>query len=124
VIVRENPYVVIVEQEDHMASVIEETSTITAKGQTTVPKSVRRALGIDYGGKIAFRVEGGRVTVHNPDAGDRDPAIAAYLTLIENDTAAGRNLRDLPAGVAAAMQRAMDEAPIDLDEELEGDVDL
>jgi len=107
-----------------MANVIEETSTITAKGQTTVPKSVRRALGIDYGGKIAFRVEGDRVTVHNPDAGDRDPAIAAYLTLIENDIAAGRNLRDLPAGVAAAMQRAMDEAPINLDEELEGDVDL
>src|SRR5438552_11777925 len=107
-----------------MTNIIEETSTITAKGQTTVPKSVRRALGIDYGGKIAFRVEGGRVTVHNPDDSERDPAVAAYLALIENDIAAGRNLGDLPAGVVAAMQESMKEPPIDLDEELQGDVDL
>ena len=40
-----------------MAAIIEETSTITAKGQTTVPKAVRQALGVDYGGKIAYRIE-------------------------------------------------------------------
>ena len=49
-----------------MAAIIEETSTITAKGQTTIPKAVRQALGVDYGGKIAYRIEEGRVTVHNP----------------------------------------------------------
>ena len=31
-----------------MTARIEETSTITAKGQTTVPKTVRKALGVDY----------------------------------------------------------------------------
>ena len=46
-----------------MAEIVEETSKVTAKGQTTVPKSVRRVLGVDYGGRIAFRIEGGRVTV-------------------------------------------------------------
>ena len=45
-----------------MAISLEEISTITAKGQTTqatIPKAVRQALGVDYGGHIAFRVSVG-----------------------------------------------------------------
>ena len=107
-----------------MAAIIEETSTITAKGQTTVPKAVRQALGVDYGGKVTYRIEEGRVTVHNPEAEQHDPTLAAFLGLIEKDIAAGRNVRDLPAGVDAAMRRAMKEVRVDLDEKLEGDVAL
>src|SRR5438105_704553 len=103
---------------------IEEVSTITAKGQTTVPKAVRQALGTDYGGRIAYRIENGRVTLHNPDAEHRDPALAAFLGLIEDDIAAGRNVRGLPAGLAAAMRRALKAAKVDLDEKVEGDVSL
>lgn len=105
-----------------MATIIEETSTITAKGQTTVPKAVRHALGIGYGDKIAFRVENGRVTVSNPESERRDPALAAFLKLIEKDIAAGRHVRDLPVGVAAALRKALKHAPADLDEPLDGDV--
>jgi antitoxin PrlF len=107
-----------------MATIIEETSTITAKGQTTVPKTVRRALGVDYGGRIAFRVENGRVTVSSPDTEHRDPALGAFLKLIENDIAAGRNVRDLPASMAAALRKAIKQAPADLNEPLDGDVAL
>ena len=64
------------------------------------------------------------MTVHNPKAERRDPALAGFLGLIEKDIAAGRNLRDLPVGVAAAMRRAKKQVPIDLDEDLEGDVAL
>ena len=35
-------------------SVIEAVCTITAKGQTTVPKAIRQALGVSYGGRITF----------------------------------------------------------------------
>ena len=77
-----------------MAAIIEQTSTITAKGQTTVPKAVRQALGVDYGGKMAYRIEEGRVTVHDPEAEHHDPTLAAFLGLIEKDIAAGRNVRD------------------------------
>lgn len=105
-----------------MAGIIEETSRITAKGQTTVPKSVRRALGVDYGGKIAFRVEGGIVTMHNAEAEHRDHALEAFLALIDKDIDAGRHVRKLPSSVEAAMRRAIKEVPIDLDEELDGDV--
>jgi antitoxin PrlF len=89
-----------------------------------VPTAVRQALGVDYGGKIAYRIEEGQVTVHNPEAEHHDPTLAAFLGLIEKDIAAGRNLRDLPAGVVAAMRRAMKEVRVDLDEKLEGDVAL
>jgi antitoxin PrlF len=105
-----------------MAVIIEEASTITAKGQTTVPKAVRQALGVDYGGKIVYRVEDGHVTVHNPQAEHHDPALAAFLGLLEKDIAAGRSVRGLPAGLAAAMRRAAKAVRVDLDEELEGDV--
>ena len=43
-----------------MAALLKEESTITAKGQTTVPKAVRQALGVDYGGRIAFVVDDAR----------------------------------------------------------------
>ena len=39
-----------------MAAEIEEFITITAKSQTTIPKAVLQAMGVDYGDKIALRV--------------------------------------------------------------------
>jgi looped-hinge helix DNA binding domain, AbrB family len=38
-------------------------STITSKGQTTVPKEVREALDVGPGDKITWEVNGGRVSV-------------------------------------------------------------
>jgi hypothetical protein len=52
-----------------MAAMIEETSTITAKGQTTVPKAVRQTLGSTTGEKSPYRIEKGRVT--GPQSGGR-----------------------------------------------------
>ncbi len=39
------------------------TSTITSKGQTTVPKEVREALDLGPGDKLTWEVNGGRVAV-------------------------------------------------------------
>ncbi|HEX5279953.1 MAG TPA: type II toxin-antitoxin system PrlF family antitoxin [Micropepsaceae bacterium] len=106
-----------------MAETIEETSKITGKGQTTVPKAVRQALGVTYGGEIAFRVENGRVTVVNPNAEHRDPALGSFLKLLEKDIAAGRNVRDLPESLTATLRKAL-KTKVDLTEALEGDVEL
>jgi antitoxin PrlF len=46
---------------------MEWVSTISAKGRTTVPKSVRDALGVGPGGKIVFRVEEGRISSRRAD---------------------------------------------------------
>jgi len=68
--------------------VVEKVCTITAKGQTTVPRAIRQALGVGYGGRIAFRVEGDRVTVHAlPEDDTSDPALAPFLALLEADIA-------------------------------------
>lgn len=37
--------------------------TVTAKGQTTIPKEVRERLGLAEGTRIEWTVEGGRATV-------------------------------------------------------------
>lgn len=105
-----------------MASQIEETSTVTAKGQTTVPKSVRQALGVKPGGRIVYRIEGNRVTVRSVTAEHRDPALGALLLLLSRDMAKGRNVGDLPRGLAASMRKAIRDVPLSLDEPLEGDV--
>ena len=36
---------------------------ITARGQTTIPKSVRKAAGLHEGDMVAFEVEGDRVVL-------------------------------------------------------------
>ncbi|MGH3611339.1 MAG: AbrB/MazE/SpoVT family DNA-binding domain-containing protein [Pseudonocardia sp.] len=38
-------------------------ATITSKGQVTIPKQVRDALGIAEGDQVVFRVEGRRATL-------------------------------------------------------------
>jgi antitoxin PrlF len=39
------------------------TSTLTSKGQTTVPKEVRDALDVDTGDKLTWEIHGGKVAV-------------------------------------------------------------
>ena len=36
-------------------------STVTSKGQVTIPKEIRRALGIRQGSRVAFSARNGRV---------------------------------------------------------------
>ena len=36
---------------------------VTSKGQVTVPKAVREALGIEAGDEVVFRVEGNRAVL-------------------------------------------------------------
>ena len=38
---------------------IHEVATLTSKGQITLPKPIRQALGVDVGGKVAFDFSGG-----------------------------------------------------------------
>ena len=39
------------------------TAKVTSKGQVTLPKALRQALGIREGDDIVFRVEGGRAVL-------------------------------------------------------------
>jgi len=108
-----------------MAISLEEISTITAKGQTTIPKSVRQALGVDYGGKIAFRVDEHGVTVRRADAEHDDPVIDSFLEFLAEDirlrpeklTALSPELAERLAELTVGMK-------VDLDEPIDDEVDL
>ena len=75
---------------------IEEKSTLTAKGQTTVPKAVRQALGIRSGDRIAFRIdESGKVSIARDEAAEEVSAVDAFLAFLSDD------IKRRPQAVAA-----------------------
>jgi antitoxin PrlF len=106
-------------------TVIEETCTITAKGQTTVPKAIRQALGVGYGGRIVFRIEDGAVSIHAVNEPTEDPALAPFLALLERDVAARPEvLAPLTPELAAQMTAATEGVRVDPDAPIEGEVAL
>lgn len=103
---------------------IEEVATITSKGQITLPKAIRQALGVDYGGKVVFALQGSRVIVTRADESSHDdPAINSFLALLESDIRAGKRITTLPDDLVNAMMATLKQ-PIDLNSEIEGDVTL
>ena len=83
---------------------VKELATVTSKGQLTLPKAVRQALGVEAGDKVAFELrEDGQVVVSRGEAEHEDPAIGAFLTLLARDIETGRNIRGLPEELARTM---------------------
>ena len=107
-----------------MSIALEEISTITAKGQTTVPKAVRQALGVDYGGRIAFRVSDGGVTVARA-GGDEDPVIETFLGFLAADIKTHpQAIKALSPDLAARIASLTGDMTVNLDDEIDGDVAL
>ena len=85
-------------------SIVREVATVTAKGRIALPKSIRRALGVNVGARVAFELhEDGQVVVSRADAEHEDPAIGAFLDLLAADIRAGRHVRAMPADLARDM---------------------
>ncbi len=103
---------------------LEEFSTLTSKGQTTLPKAVRQALRLHAGDKLRFRVEGDAVLLERADAAD-DPAMLAFLDFLARDiTARPEQLQALSPALKArldALTAGIDDSP---DQTIEGDVAL
>lgn len=111
-----------------MGALLKEESTITAKGQTTVPKSVRQALGVDYGGRIAFVVDAQRrVYLQKAEVEETaDPVIERFLEFLAQDMAKHPDA-SIVAFPKALLDRAMaltEGMTVDLDAEIEGPVSI
>ncbi|CAB5671320.1 putative regulator PrlF [Delftia tsuruhatensis] len=104
-------------------SAIHEIATLTSKGQVTLPKAIRQALGVDTGSKLAFDLRDGEVVVTRADAEHEDPAIAAFLTVLARDIEAGRNIRGLPDELARSMLEHAGHK-VSLDGDFDEDVEL
>lgn len=102
---------------------IHEIATLTSKGQLTLPKPIRQALGVDAGGKLVFDLRGSEVVVTRADAEHEDPAIGAFLNLLARDIEAGRNILGLPRELARSML-AHAGHDVNVGEEIDGEVDL
>ncbi|MDD4915336.1 MAG: type II toxin-antitoxin system PrlF family antitoxin [Methylococcales bacterium] len=103
---------------------IHETATVTSKGQITLPKPIRQALGISVGERIVFDLRGTEVIVSKAEESEHiDPAIMAFLSLLEQDIQSGSHLSSLPDDLKLAMLSHQDYS-IDLDEEILGDIEL
>ncbi|AYJ85460.1 AbrB family transcriptional regulator (plasmid) [Sphingomonas paeninsulae] len=107
-----------------MAVTLEEISTITAKGQTTVPKAVRQALGVDYGGRIAYRVDARGVTLVRAEDNE-DPAISRFLDFLADDIKIRPEaIKALSPDLAARINMLTNGLSDDLEAEIVGEVSL
>ncbi len=103
---------------------INAVATLTSKGQITLPKPVRQALGVHSGGKVAFRVDGQSITVSRADSAEHtDPAIAKFLVLLERDLSNAKNVTVLPPALAKSLKQAL-MRPVSVSEDIEGEVSL
>jgi antitoxin PrlF len=110
-----------------MSALMKKVSTITEKGQTTVPKSVRQALGLDYGGRIAFYIDENRhVSVERDDEEEDDPVIESFLEFLAKDMKEHpeRAVADFPEALRFRMERLTKGMKVDLDEPIDGSVDI
>ena len=110
-----------------MGALLKEESTITAKGQTTVPKAVRKALGVDYGGRIAFFVDDQhRVYVEKAIEEASDPVVDRFLEFLAQDMSKhpGASITALPASLRDRVTTLVGNMDVDLDAEIDGDVAL
>lgn len=103
-------------------SSIHETAKLTSKGQITLPKPIRQTLGVAAGGMVAFDLRNGKVVVTRAEE-DRqsDPAIEAFLALLERDMRAGKNIQTLPASLVKAMRKSA-KLKLNPDAEIDGEV--
>ena len=102
----------------------EEISTLTDKGQTTIPKSVRKALGLGAGDRITFHVGEAGVSLRRADQ-ESDPAIGSFLSFLARDIERHpENLKAFPSELKKRLAGLVDGVAADLESTVEGDVDL
>lgn len=103
---------------------INNTATVTSKGQITLPKFVRQTLGVDVGSKLAFTLHDGTVVVSRADDPQhQDPAIAGFLNMLEQDIRQGRHVGALPEALFTVMQATADTDDVE-SQNIEGEVCL
>jgi bifunctional DNA-binding transcriptional regulator/antitoxin component of YhaV-PrlF toxin-antitoxin module len=85
--------------------ILEEVRTVTADGRVVIPWVIQRALGLDHGGPIRFRVEGGVVTVCAVDVRKPDTPRALDSTRPQRT--------DIRAALATELKTLLDAAERD-----------
>lgn len=111
-----------------MVHLLREESTITAKGQTTVPKSVRQALGVGSGDRVSFVVDDQRrVYLEKAGAAEaEDPVVESFLQFLSRDMAEHpeKSVLAFPEAMRDRIAALTEGVAVDPDAEIEGEVAL
>jgi antitoxin PrlF len=108
-----------------MVEAIKERSRITSKGQTTVPKAVRAALGVGYGDEIEFVVTEDGVSVQRGQDSEDDPVVMAFLGFLAQDmTRDPQTVVAFPPALLARMAELTEGVVVDLDEDFGASIHL
>ena len=103
---------------------IVQSSTVTSKGQTTIPKSVRDALSLKPGSSVSFEIGPDGVSMFNSKTGD-DLVVAAFLDFLERDmTKNPQNILPLSEGLLKRAKDIVGDELVDLDDEIIGAVEI
>ena len=104
----------------HGTSGFLDESKITSKGQMTLPKIVRAALGVAVGDTVQFVMKDNRIVVEPASQEPvEDPALAAFLDTLEGSI---DKATPFPVELLKAMKALTDGIEVDLDDPIEGDV--
>ena len=107
-----------------MTAIPDVESTLTDRYQTTVPETVRRALGLGKRDKINYSIRpGGEVVLTRAASpGDDDPALGAFLSVLAHDIAAHpERLQAVDATFVERLRSLVGEVEVDLDASLSAD---
>lgn len=104
-------------------SQIEEVATVTSKGQLTLPISIRKAAAITAGTKLHCRLVGREIHLVIGNDDHEDPALEAFLSLLETDIRYAGNLSSLPTELEERMIRLANDT-VNLEAEIVGEVEL
>ena len=95
-------------------------STLTDRYQTTVPDSVRKALGLNKRDKICYTIQpNGKVWISRVAAPDSDPVLEGFLSFLEQDMEKNpQRLQAVSSDLVTRVQALVSGVEIDLDEPL------
>lgn len=104
--------------------VTEVDGSVTERFQTTLPSHVRQVLGITGPGKVTWQIiDGDTIILKRKDVPQEDPALGAFLGLLERDIAGG-NLLPATAALRDRLQDLVKDVEVgDLDQPLSAEPD-
>jgi antitoxin PrlF len=98
-------------------------STLTSRGQTTIPGPIRRALKLRPTDKVRFSLRADdTVVITRVSTEQRDPMVAAFLDFIEADARQHpQRVRAVPVDVIDRARELSADVVVDLDAPLDAD---
>lgn len=107
--------------------VLSTESTVTSRGQTTIPGAIRQALGLQAADKLRFSLRADNTVVvsrSETDVQQADPMVTAFLDFIERDATANPvHIRDVSGALVARARELSRGVVLDLEEPLDPDDD-